>query len=440
MKKSTLYALFFTVYFAAAATSLPAQSPFSGEPVSISKSSAPETEKDTKKPGLWSRFVNTLKKGYNNASRGLNKIMVDNKAPDFVGKAVKIPGHEGYEFVCQGITYLPEKVVNPPSEQIKFGGYKHALLSYYPETKHTGQPSQLVIIELASGKAMRRFNLFQTENKPYTGHAGGITVAGQYVWVASGFKLYGFKLSQILDFLRDKGSQISSHPNDIPDSFRIPAIDLIAEKIFEVDSKASFVSFDGNYLWVGDFVKESSKSFAPVAHHTQNPFKRNTWVAGYKVNENGAPTATQKYTFTDGSTSRTAHKPDRLVFCRESVQGMAVCGNYVALSISYGAANSKLALYDSPFKTPATKVSFKPAGQSKTFSADAWELADKKNWRKTVELAAGSEDLEYDGRYIYVAFEGASQNYRHKWTGTNPGVKISESFYLITPNAILNSK
>ena len=268
-------------------------------------------------------------------------------------------------------------------------------------------------------------------------HAGGVAVAGRYAWVASGNKIYGFKLQEILDFLNDKSAKAQTRVSGVPASLQIPACDLTAAEIFEVDSKASFVSFDGTHIWVGDFVKASNKDFAPITHHSQNPFGRNTWIAGYKVDSDGLPTATRKYTFKDGDKNRTAFKPDSLIFCRESVQGMAACGKYMALSISYGALNSKLALYNSPLATAATKVTFKPAGQSKSFTADAWQLADGVNWLKTVDLAAGAEDLEYDGSSIYVTFEGASKNYRQKWIGINPLITISDSFYLIKPANIL---
>ncbi|HMM59330.1 MAG TPA: hypothetical protein PKC25_04270, partial [Candidatus Rifleibacterium sp.] len=112
----------------------------------------------------------------------------------------------------------------------------------YPGPDYTDEPSQLVVVETATGKPLRRFGLYQSSDKPYTGHAGGVTVAGKYVWVASGFKIYGFRLEEILDFLNDKSAKAPTSANKgIPASLNIPAIDLTAERIFEVDSKASFV-------------------------------------------------------------------------------------------------------------------------------------------------------------------------------------------------------
>ncbi|HNX74583.1 MAG TPA: hypothetical protein PLM07_09615 [Candidatus Rifleibacterium sp.] len=421
-------------------TALVAQTPFSGQPVSISKSasqSAMQTESTKEKPSLWDRFVKKVKSTYQSLTSTINKAVTKDTPPAFVSSNALIPGHESREFVCQGVAWLPNRVINPASLQSKASDYQNILLSYYCEPDYTDHPSQLVVVNRYTGKPLRRFALYQSNNSPYTGHAGGVAVAGKYVWVASGYKIYGFRLQEILDFINDKTAKAPASLTGIPKSLQIPTLDLTAAETFEVDSKASFVSFDGTHIWVGDFVKSSNKDFAPIAHHTTNPFSRKTWIAGYKVDADGLPTATRKYTFTEGDKSRTAFKPDSLIFCRESVQGMAVCGKYVALSISYGALNSKLALYNSPLSKPATKLSFKPAGQSKTFTADAWELADGVNWLKTVDIAAGSEDLEYDGNGIYVTFEGGSKNYRQKWVSINPLVTISDNYYYIRPANIL---
>ena len=147
------------------------------------------------------------------------------------------------------------------------------------------------------------------------------------------------------------------------------------------------------------------------------------------------PTATEKYSFSSDDKKREAFKPDRIVLCRESVQGFAFAKDFVALSISYGAKSSKLAFYKHPTDSKAIKFSFKPEGQSKTFSAEAW-IVDSATHLTTLELPAGSEDLEFDGKVLYVGFEGASPNYRGKWTKLNPFLKIEGRFYLISPRQI----
>ncbi|HAE40499.1 MAG TPA: hypothetical protein DCG57_17975, partial [Candidatus Riflebacteria bacterium] len=300
----------------------------------------------------------------------------------------------------------------------------------------TSQPAQLILIDSLTGKATRRFALYLADDKPYTGHAGGITAAGNYLWVASGYNLYGFELKQIIAFAADRRAKApAQNPDGLPPSFRLPVLDLFVKTIFPVDSTASYASFDGKYLWVGDFVKSSDSKYGPVPHHAENRFNLKTWIAGYRVDQSGMPIASQKYKFSSDGKSREAYKPDRLIFCRESVQGFAISEGFAALSISYGARASKLALYKAPVSNNSFKHSFKPEGQSKTFSAEAW-VVDSATHLTTLELPAGSEDLEYDGHVLYIGFEGASPNYRPKWTKINPLLKIEDRFYLINPKLI----
>lgn len=366
--------------------------------------------------------------GYQSTTKKINSAFNNDSYPGYINNAIFLPGHESKEMVCQGIAFLTVDVKND-SNQVTGTFDRYILLSYYP--KSSNQPSQLVVIDRANGngKPIRRFPLYKSESKAYTGHAGGIAVAGNYVWVASGNKIFGFSKDEILDFINETNVQAEA-VNGLPDSFdELPAKNLICKQSYGVDSKASYVSFDGTYIWVGDFTKASSSDYKPVKHH--KAFGRNCWIAGYMVDSTGMPTSDTEYTYTAGDSSYTVHKPDAVIAMRESVQGMAVCGNHVALTISYGAQNSKLALYNNPLTTGATQFSYKPAGQDETFTVDAWELENKKNWVNTVTLAAGAEDLEYDGKNLYVTFECSSKNYRQKWININPTIKLTDDFYLI---------
>lgn len=69
--------------------------------------------------------------------------------------------------------------------------------------------------------------------KDYTGHAGGIAVTGDTVYISNGSKLYVFSLSDVL----------AAKNGDV--------IDIGSG--FEVNSAASFVFADENYVYVGEF-------------------------------------------------------------------------------------------------------------------------------------------------------------------------------------------
>ena len=363
-----------------------------------------------------------------------NKVIKANEAniknsskKGYIKERYFIPGHETKEMVCQGIAYLPNKVMKA-KEQCNGDYCRYVLLSYYP--KESNQPCQIIAIDREKGKAVRRFALYNSKRNKYDGHCGGIAVAGKYLWVASGFKIRAFKVQEIIDFILDKNAKADS-AKGLPNSFdKLPAKKLIAEKKYGVDSKASYISFDGQYLWVGDFAKASAKNYQPVKHH--KVMGRKCWIAGYLVNDNGYPTSKTKYTVE----KQKVHKPDAIIAMRQSVQGVAVCGNHIALSISFGAKKSKLAFYKNPLNTKSENVTYKAGGDK--HSVKAWELSSKKNHVKTIKLAAGSEDLEYDGENLFVTFECSSKNYRSKWS--KQGGKITEDFYIINPKKILKKK
>lgn len=415
----------------------------------VSKTKTSE-KSENKKTSIFKKIAKTIKKAAVTAKDAIKdgastikekaEAKIDNifdKKPKFVAKSHKIPGHDDKKFVCQGITYLSDKVISPASDQKNQDSYPYTVLSFYP-TKKTTKPSQLVVLNAKTGKAICRFELYQSEDKAYTGHAGGITLAGEFIWAASGSKIYGFDAKTIIDFIKDDtAKKPDTKPTGIPKSLNLPYKKLVAKAIYETDSKASFVSFDGKYLWVGDFVKSSDDSYAPIPHHKSKPFNRSTWISGYLTDSKGMPTSNTKYEYKSGDSVKNGHKPDAVICCRESVQGMSVCDDYIALSISYGAKNGKLAFYRNPLNEKGTTISYKPEGQSKTYKTTGYELSDAKNWAETVTIGAGSEDLDYDGHYLYVTFEGGSPNYKTRWS-LNPLVNIEEDYYLINIDKIVN--
>jgi len=437
---TTIIALFFMVIN----TGLSARTPFSDEPVEVKKTvesaqtavlepsaGREETDKDN---NIFKQIGSFFKNSFNKLVDAVKNRNKPGKLPSYISRAVLIPGHETAEFVFQGICQMPQRTTLSATKDQAF--YRYIILSYYPKTDKTSQPSQLIVIDSLTGKPIRRFALYLKEGEAYTGHAGGITAAGKYLWVASGYKLYGFDLQQIISFVADKSVQAPEKPADgLPPSFNLPSRDLIMQTSYPVDSTASYVSFDGEHLWVGDFVKSSDSKYGPVPHHAANSYKLKTWISGYQVAKDGMPTARQKYKYTSDDKSREAYKPDRIILCRESVQGFASAKDFVALSISYGARSSKLAFYKQSVSNKAVKLTFKPEGQSKTYSAEAW-VVDSETHLTTLKLPAGSEDLEFDGKVLYVGFEGASPNYRGKWTKINPFLKIEDRFYLISPRQI----
>ena len=269
--------------------------------------------------------------------------------------------------------------------------------------------------------------------RPYRGHAGGIAIAGKYLWVASGFTIRGYDLEDITDFIKDTDINTVSEKG-LPKSLKaLPAKKLFLSQSFKVDARSSYLSFDGKTLWVGDYVRNTKDSDSkPVKHHAL--FKHIAWVAGYDVDENGCPTAKTKYTFTYRDKERKdILKPDKVISVRQHAQGVVIADNMIAVSVSCGVKNSKLAFY--LMRKPKTKK-FKVGGQ--TYTVEAYNTS-KSNRVKTIKKKIPSQiqDLEYDGKYIYAPFLCNSGKYRAENKGKE--IKMTKNFFLINLH-LLNLK
>ncbi|MBI3073837.1 MAG: hypothetical protein HYY84_17140 [Deltaproteobacteria bacterium] len=271
------------------------------------------------------------------------------------------------------------------------------VISAYSATE--GKPSIFMLVDAATGRLNRAFEIKTEVGAHYTGHVGGVAVLAGSLWTVGGGEVVRFALRPMLD-ARENGV-------------------VRPDKRFVVDSKASYVSAEGEHLWVGDFVHSGDRDFAATPHHSAKG--KNAWVAAYRVDVKTGLLATRT-TYKVGS--KQVLRPDKVLFVREDVQGMAVAGSRVALTASFGSANSKLAVYRSPLGGIPFVVNL-PDGQR----TDGY-VVDSNNHLWTIEMPAGAEDLEWNGRHLLTLFEGGSVKYRARWRAS--GGFIEDRFYRLS--------
>ncbi len=279
-------------------------------------------------------------------------------------------------FVPQGVTWLP--------------GNRQFALTFHDPSKTN--PSRLVVVDAERrGAVVKDVDLADDDGDAYDGHAGGLTVHGKHLWISSWGRVLRFDL------------------NDVRSSSRAP---LRASGHSLPDSKGSFMSSDGSFLWVGEFA-HPKHGYEVADHHrcSRNPEKF-AWMAGYRIGANGQPTSRGRYDV-DG---KTVVRPDRVLFIRQKVQGMALAKGLVALSLSFGSGDSKLAFYRSPFSGKGFEVEL-PRGVTKGF------VVNGENHLGTVAMPAGSQDLEWNGRGLLVGFEGGCDKYRERWRAEGGGIE-----------------
>ena len=270
---------------------------------------------------------------------------------------------------------------------------------------------------------------------PYKGHAGGIAVAGNYLWVSSNFRLWGFCLKRIKQFIKYSYAKPIEYEKGVPNSLkRLPAFILPSSKEINVDAKSSFLSYDGSYLWVGDYVRNHKNSEGkicpPIEHHKL--FKHQAWVAGYKYDEEKDDiTSSTTYSVKYNGRKYEVKKPDIVFSIRENAQGFAICGRYIALAISQGLKKSKILVYDNPMvrkliytdvikneedDNASESVGLKKLNKSEVivYSSDskASETSNKITSKKTLtDSLSKITTYEVDGkRHIIRAYNLSNQN------------------------------
>ena len=131
-------------------------------------------------------------------------------------------------FVCQGIAAADE------ADVILVSGYMKE-----------DQPSRIYVTTTDSSS--RHVKLYRS-GEPFTGHAGGIAVSGDTVYLASESRIYSFPLSDVLNAENGQNVDIGTGTG--------------------VNNKASFLYSDDEYLYVGSFTRTESDRTAEHVFET----------------------------------------------------------------------------------------------------------------------------------------------------------------------------
>lgn len=261
------------------------------------------------------------------------------------------------------------------------------LTSHYSET--SGKPSILTVIDNATGKMIKSFELYKKDQSPYTGHAGGVAVSGKYVWISSDKQLWYIKLEDVV-------SQGDGHSK------------LTIAGQFPVESRASFTEYADGILWVGDYAY-GDKYPTPENRHMKNREQKlhKGWIAGYELDKE---TDLIKL---DADTNSAI--PKVILSIPDMVQGMTIWNDQILLSQSYGKTGaSSLLLYKKEYANSQPHGYVENVFKKKV---PLWFL-DKESKLKEIGMPPMSENIAHDDNSLYVLFESAAEMYRI--TGSYP--------------------
>lgn len=242
-------------------------------------------------------------------------------------------------FVCQGIAVSEENNV--------------ILVCGYMKDKSN---SRIYVTDLNSNS----YYVELTRNgEKYTGHAGGLAITGDTVYLANAKKIYSFSLEDVL----------SVNNGDV--------VDIGTGT--KVNTNASFVYTDEEYLYVGEF--HDGGKYAIEGH--ENETAEGTHYA-----------LCTKYALNDLTT------PVAVYSIRNNVQGICFTPEgKVVLSTSYGLTDTVYYVYNLESATDS----------GKTFDGAPLYYLD--NLEKEIHGPAMGEDLDYfDGKIITLT-ESASDKY-----------------------------
>lgn len=239
----------------------------------------------------------------------------------------------------------------------------------------------LVCGYLDGGKASRIYRLdgqgkasviyLQKEDgSTYTGHAGGITAAGDYVYISNASKLFVLTAEDVMN--ADDGDTLAF----------IGHID--------VPCRASFCSSDGDMVYVGDYhakgYNTSENHVIKVSDGTVNE----AVTYGYRLDPDG------EFGIADPDTPSVAFST-----C-DKVQGFAAYGGRVFLSCSAGFADSKLRIYEAKGSDGHIQVNGKDV---------PLVMLDSNRAAGVLTMPNRSEDLDCRDGLLFVGFEGAARKF-----------------------------
>ena len=227
------------------------------------------------------------------------------------------------------------------------------------------------IYRVSADGTVTEIRLLLEDGTAYTGHAGGFTAAGQYIYISNASKLFVLNTADVLN-ATDGGT-----------------VQFVGR--IEVPCRASFCSSDGEMLYVGEY--------HAVGYTTEESHKVDSkdgilaaMVFAYRLSEDGI------FGIAD------TEIPEKIFATCDNVQGFAMLpGETAMLSCSAGIASSSLRFYQAGGSADSI---FPYKGKSVPLF-----VLDSDREIRTEKAPHMSEDLEYRNGKVYIGFEAGAQKF-----------------------------
>ncbi|SFC91009.1 Lamin Tail Domain [Bacillus sp. OV322] len=257
-----------------------------------------------------------------------------------------------------------------------------------------GRPGTLCVINAATEKLIKSIELYNPDGTPYRGHAGGVAVSKDHVWVSSEKYLFTLNISDIVT---------AQNNDEIKFTNQIP-----------VPVEAAYDVYDDDYgiLWVGEFYEPSSYPTDP-SHHLVNRTgeMQYAWMVGYKIKNSTDMLSSEQW----NKNYEQPATPDYVLSTTGKVQGAIVQKKGISLVTSYGRANdSVLYRYNDPLKEEPHQYVKIGEKQVPLWFLDG-QTAKPVQSIVAIPMKEGAVLVKSD---LYVSFESGANKYRY--TGRYP--------------------
>lgn len=220
------------------------------------------------------------------------------------------------------------------------------------------------------GNIVKEVNLLKEDQSKYSGHAGGIAVLNDDIYLSNASEIFHLSLTKLLE-CENKGS-------------------IAFDGSFKVSSRASYCFVNEDYLFVGEYFDSGNKSYkTDESHHFSD---------GKIVNQ----AICLAYSIIDSKEMFNVdyNSPSFVLSLPGNVQGICQIDQQIVLSRSSGISFSKLDFYD--------LESAKEVGEFK--EAKVYFLSND-NLTKRVKMPPMSEDIDVKDGKIIINFESACKKY-----------------------------
>lgn len=240
-----------------------------------------------------------------------------------------------------------------------------------------GSASPIYMVDKETNKRIKTVYMQDENGQDYHGHCGGLSVKGEYIYVASGSGILAFDRSAV---------------ENAADGAKVSCLGKFETKNGDDSVGVSFTFADDNYFVVGEFYRD-------VVYPTADNHKLTTPAGDY----NQALGLVYFYSDAEDAVFGIDPEPKMLFSFPDQVQGMTIKDDKIYLSTSYSVPSSHILVYD---VNKMTESSIDFMGQSRLI-----KYCDSASLIKDNLIAPMSEEIVIVDDKLYVMCESASNKY-----------------------------